>query len=158
MDTPQTIPGTAGVSHVEGGVQWRPFLRALAEQIDALAGAAERDAMLRSIGARMAKLLPLPEVRSLETLEIEMNDMLAAIGWGRARLSLKETERALTITHTGLPRIGSVGNPPGTWLAALLEGLYETWMSQQPGSDPNLTARLSGPTTPDAVTLRFGRG
>jgi hypothetical protein len=106
----------------------------------------------------MARLLPLPSVTSLDSLEIEMNDALAALGWGHTQLALNESERALTITHAGLPRIGSTGTPPGTWLAALLEGLYSGWMTQQPGSDPNLTARLSGPTTPDTVTLRFGRG
>jgi hypothetical protein len=140
-----------------GEVQWRLFLRALAEEIDVLAGETERDALLRGTGSRMARLLPLPTVRSLESLEIEMNDALAELGWGRTRLALNESERALTITHSGLPRIGSAGTPPGTWLAALLEGLYETWMAQQPGSDPNLKARLAGPVGPDAITLRFGR-
>ena len=140
-----------------GQVQWRPFLRALADEIDAITGAEERNALLRAIGARMARLLPLPMVTSLESLEMEMNETLAGLGWGCTRLALNEAERALTITHSALPRIGSVGAPPGTWLAAVLEGLYETWMSQQPGSDPALIARLAGPATPDAVSLRFAR-
>lgn len=151
MDSPVATGAAAN------GVQWRPFLRALAEEIDTLAGEAERDALLRGVGARMARLLPLPPVASLESLEIEMNEALATLGWGRTRLSLNETERALAITHTGLPRIGSTGTPPGTWLAALLEGLYGAWMAQQPGSDPTLAARLATPPSPDTITLRFGR-
>lgn len=149
-------PAATGLT-AASGVQWRPFLRALADEIDAIAGEAERDTLLRGVGARMARLVPLPAVVSLESLEIEMNDALATLGWGRTRLALNEAERALAITHTGLPRIGAAGTPPGTWLAALLEGLYGAWMAQQPGSDPNLAARLAGPPTPETITLRFSR-
>ena len=138
-------------------VQWRPFLRALIEEIDSLTGAAERDEMLRSVGRRMAKGLPLTSVGSLESLELEINDTLEAINWGSARLTLNEGQRSLIISHTGLPRIGAAGSPPGTWLAALLEGLYETWLAQQPGSDPNLTIRREPSLNPSPIILRFGR-
>lgn len=141
----------------EPDVDWRHFLRAFAEEIERLAGADERNALLRSVGTRMARLLPLPSVATLDSLEIEMNDALAGLGWGRTELVLNEAERALTITHAGLPRLGSIGTPPGTWLAAVLEGLYETWITQQPGSDPTLTARLSGELAADCLTLRFAR-
>lgn len=142
----------------EAGVQWRVFLRALADEVDALAGPGERDALLRGVGVRMARLMPLPPARSLETLEMEMNDALAAIGWGQVRLSLNEAERRLAIAHSGLPRIGAAGTPPGTWLATALEGLYETWMAQQPGSDPGLTARRIAPGTAEVITIHYGRG
>jgi len=138
-------------------VQWRPFLRAMIEEIDSLTGAAERDEMLRSVGRRMAKSLPLTSVGSLEMLELEINDTLESIGWGTAALTLNEGQRSLIISHTGLPRIGSAGSPPGTWLAALLEGLYESWLSQQPGSDPNLTIRREASSTSSPIILRFGR-
>jgi Cellulose synthase subunit D len=152
MENPQPSMGAT-----DGAPRWRLFLRALADEIEAVAGPAERDRMLRGAGVRMAKLMPLPEVRSLEALEMEMNEALAAIGWGHVRLSLNEAERNLSISHAGLPHIGSLGTPPGTWLAPMLEGLYETWMAQQPGSDPALRARLAGPATSERVTLRFGR-
>ena len=118
---------------------------------------AERDEMLRAVGRRMAKSLPLTSVGSLEMLELEINDTLESIGWGSAALTLNEGQRSLIIAHTGLPRIGSAGSPPGTWLAALLEGLYETWLSQQPCSDPNLTIRREATSTPSPIILRFGR-
>ncbi len=151
--------GGARVSAAAGRTapEWRPFLRALAEELDTVAGASGRDALLRAVGTRMARLLPLPEVASVDGLEMEMNDALAVLGWGGARLSFSDAERALTITHAGLPRLGAAGTPPGTWLAALLEGLYETWMLQQPGSDATLVARLAGPPAADQVVLRFGR-
>lgn len=138
-------------------VQWRLFLRALADQVDHLAGAGERDELLRSIGRRMARMLPLPAVASLEALELEMNDALEALGWGAVSMRLDEAEPALMISHAGLPRIGSLGTPPGQWLSALLEGLYETWLAQQPGSQPSLSAVRVATADPAAVMLRFAK-
>jgi len=136
---------------------WRNFLRALAEEVDASAGPASRDALLRRIGERMARLMPLPPATSLETLEIEMNDALHEAGWGAVQLDLHESDRYLVLRHRDLPRIGSAGDPPGTWLAALLEGLYEGWMSQQPGSEPSLSARIQPGGSNEMIELRYGR-
>jgi len=136
---------------------WRKFLRALADEIDAQHGGdAARDELLRAIGRRMAQLLPLPEVASMEALSMEMNDALAAIGWGSVTLTLEEGEQRLTIVHVGLPRLGGAGEPPGLWLSALLEGLYESWIGQQPGSDSRLVARRVR-TLPGTIALRYGR-
>jgi hypothetical protein len=157
MDATTMPMGSSGSLDPNGNVHWRLFLRALVEEIDSLTGTADRDEMLRSIGRRMARMLPVPPVGSLETLEIEMNDALQAIGWGSVHLSLNEAQRALMISHSGLPRIGSAGSPPGTWLAALLEGLYETWLAAQPGSDPNLVIRREPGSTSQTIILRFGR-
>lgn len=139
-------------------VQWRLFIRALAEEIDSLAGPGERDAMLRGMGRRMARLAPLPAVDVLEALEIEMNDALQLLGWGRVQLRLHATDRALMIQHTGLPRVGSLGSPAGSWLAAVLEGLYEVWLGQQPCSQASLAIRRVTPAIGDTVMLRFARG
>jgi hypothetical protein len=137
--------------------RFREFLRALAEELDAQGGAAGRDSLLRGVGRQMAKLLPLLPVASIEALEMEMNETIAAIGWGQTRLTLQEAERSLIFTHTGLPRIGSAGEPYGLWLGAVLEGLYEGWMVQQPGADASLTARRQTGHAGDAVILRYGR-
>ncbi len=138
--------------------EWRHFLRALAEEVDAAAGAAGRDRLLVGVGRRMARLLPLPPVLTLDALEMEMNDALGAIGWGSVRLSLHEFDRCLVIAHGDLPRLGSAGDPPGQWLAALLEGLYQTWMGEQPWAEPALLVRRQGAQTPGLVVLRYGRG
>ncbi len=136
---------------------WRHFLRALADEIDTQRGEGARDEMLRATGRRMARLLPLPDVASVEALAMEMNEALAAIGWGMTSLTLEEDERRLTILHTGLPRLGGAGDPPGLWLSAVLEGLYETWIAQQPGSDPRLVARRYATPAPGAVALHYGK-
>ena len=134
------------------------FLRALAAEIDGQAGPAGRDALLRAVGRQMARLAPLAPVASLEALEAEMNAALEGIGWGRTRLSLHEAERALVFTHAGLPRAGGLGEPPGQWLAAALEGLYETWMGAQPGADATVAARRLASTTADEVVIKYARG
>jgi hypothetical protein len=54
-----------------------------------------------------------------------------------------------------MPRIGGTGDPPGTWLAAMLEGLYGGWLSQIPGADPEF--RISRELTePHRVVLVYG--
>ena len=138
-------------------VDWRAFLRGLAEEVDTLAGPGERDAMLRGIGRRMSRMLPLPPARDLPTLEMEMNDLLAALGWGNVRLQLLEPERMLQMTHWGLPRIGSLGAPPGSWLSALLEGLYDGWLAQQPGHASTLSTRRHADLAGPAVVMSYGR-
>jgi hypothetical protein len=143
-------------SQTAASVQWRVFLRALAEEVDSLAVAGERDDMLRGVGRRMGRLMPLPAVDSLPALEMEMNDALEAVGWGAVRLELNEAERALHVMHSGLPRIGSLGAPSGQWLAALLEGLYDTWFAQQPGSKTSLSTRRV-PGDGNAVVMRYAR-
>ncbi len=137
--------------------QWGRFLRAMADELDATTVPAARDGLLRGVGRRMATMMPLPAATSLETLELEMNDALDQLGWGSVRFDLHEADHCLLLTHTGLPRLGATGEPPGTWLAPTLEGLYEGWMAQQPGSEPSLAARLDPHAKAGTVVLRYGR-
>ncbi len=134
--------------------RWRLFLRAIAEEVESRGGDG-RDALLRGVGRRMSALMPLPGVGTLEALQMEMNDALAAMGWGAVQLGVDETDPALTLLHTGLPRIGSMGTPPGHWLAGLLPGLYDGWLAQQPGAQPALYTHRVGATAGPAVTLRY---
>lgn len=108
------------------------FLHALASEFDEQAGPAARDVLLRSVGRRMASRMLPPSCRTMEALEIEINDLLGQLGWGRMQLDLLSEERALRITHEALPRLGSLGEPTGEWLSATLEGMYEGWLSNQP--------------------------
>jgi len=137
-----------------GRISFREFVRAFAQTMYADAGAEGRDDLLRGIGAEMARLLPIPIVSSLEALQIEINDRLTEIGWGSVRMELHEDDRALLIAHSGLPRIGSAGDPPGTWLAAALEGLYQTWIINQPGGDTALRVRRELEPTSQLVVMR----
>ena len=138
-------------------LDWFLLMRALAEEVDLAGGPAGRDALLRATGLRMAAMRPLTPAHTMDTLVMEINDMLAAIGWGSVSFQLNETDRSLLISHDGLPRVGAAGDPPGTWLSAVLEGLYQGWLGQLPGSDPGLSARRLR-VSPVTVLLRYARG
>ncbi len=151
MDETTTAPAPGQAA------QWRPFLRALAEEVDSLSGPGERDDMLRGVGRRLSRMMPLPAVNSLPALEMEINDALAAIGWGTVQLELDEAEAVLRVIHTGLPRVGSLGSPAGQWLSAMLEGLYDGWFAQQPGNQPSLSSlRTQGSAGPVTI-LHYAR-
>ena len=137
--------------------QWRPILRALAEEVDSLAGPGDRDDMLRGVGRRLSRTMPLPAVQTLQALELEMNDVLHGAGWGVVQLRLSEADRSLHLVHTGFPRVGSLGSPPGQWLSALLEGLYDGWFAQQPGSRAALFTRRIDGAAGDVVTMSYTR-
>lgn len=151
-NTRQTSPENAAPSPP----MWRTFVRALALALDAQVGPDVQTAILRAAGQQMATMLALPTVDSLDALELEMNDILGEIGWGNVRLTLREAERFVMIDHAGLPRVGSAGDPPGTWFAPVLEGLYQSWMGQQPGADPSF--RTSVKTYEEhRLVIRYGR-
>ncbi len=137
-------------------VLWRAFLRGLAVELDAQVGPDSSAAILRGVGQRMAGLVTLLPVDSLEALQLEMNLVLTEIGWGHAQLALQEAERCVVMVHTGLPPVSSTGNPPGTWLAPVLEGLYEGWMGQQPGADEALRAKVDHHDG-NKIIIRYGR-
>lgn len=132
--------------------EWRRLMRALAEEIDAIAGPAESAKLLRLVGKRLAASQPLQQMDSIDGLQAEINDALAILGLGTVRLELNEAQRALVLSHLDLPGLG----PLGSWLAPVLEGLYETWLLAQPGSDPSLAARREA-APGEAIRIRFAR-
>ncbi len=137
--------------------QWRGFLRALVETLDANLDAASRDALLRAVGARFAALTPLPACAGLAELEARVNEALAAADWGWAEIALDPNDRALVVTHCAAPLVATGADPSGGWVGAVLEGLYGTWFGNQPGAEPSLVPRRTG-TGPGRVLLRYGRG
>jgi hypothetical protein len=140
---------------VSDAVSWRVFLRALALELEQQAGADAAVTLLRGAGAQMGRMRSLPPVGSLEALAQEMNAVLGEMGWGRASLALDESAPCVVLTHTGLPQIGSAGDPPGSWLVPVLAGLFEAWMGQQPGADPALRAKLI--ELGESVVIHYGR-
>jgi hypothetical protein len=153
--TPDPTPGSAANPESARPAGWRAFLRGLAMEMEAQAGPAATASVLRAVGQHMARLMALPPVGSMEALEMEMNAVLAEIGWGSVRLAMNEAERCLVLAHAGLPRIGSAGEPAGSWLAPVLEGLYQGWMGQQPGADEQLRARIQ--SCGGLISIRYGR-
>jgi hypothetical protein len=135
--------------------RWSFFLRALAQEVDAYGGAEGRDAVLRGVGKRLAQMLPLPVAESLQAVELEINATLAAFGWGECVLELQEAERRILIRHTGLPLIGSSGEPAGFWLGAALEGLYSAWLINHPACGDGFSAQRHAIEAGGCLVLRF---
>lgn len=138
------------------GAQWRVFLRALVETLDANLDAASRDELLRAVGARFGALSPLPPCGGLAELEGRINEALAAVDWGWAEIALDPNERVLVVTHCAAPAVATGADPSGGWIGAVLEGLYGTWLAAQPGAEASLLPRRIG-TTAGMITLRYGR-
>lgn len=136
--------------------QWRGFLRALVETLDANLDAASRDALLRSVGARLGTLHPLPVCGGLSELESRMNEILAAADWGWVEVTLDTQERALVLTHCAAPAVGTGADPSGGWLVAVLEGLYGAWLAGQPGAERGMMPRRASGSA-GTVVLRYGR-
>jgi hypothetical protein len=137
--------------------QWRIFLRALVETLDANLDAASRDALLRAVGGRFGALAPLPPCAGLAELEAQMNEVLAAADWGWVEVALDPGDRTLVLLHRAAPAVATGADPAGGWIAAVLEGLYGTWLAAQPGAEPNLVPRRVG-AADGSITLRYGRG
>lgn len=134
---------------------WRPFLRALAEEVDALGGPDARDALLREVGRRIAQANPMPGDGKLDALTLDINELWAGFGWGNVTLR-PEADRAVLIDHSGLPQVGGAGEPPGTWLSAVLEGVYETWLAALPNADAAWIARRVRIGIGGGILLRYG--
>lgn len=137
--------------------QWRAFIASLISELFGAFETAEASGFLRQIGARMATEAPLRKHRDLEELEAGMNAALGAMSWGYVRLELAGAE--IAITHRAYPDLEPTHAARPAWragFAAILEGLYTTWLQLQ-GGRHDMTAKAEiGPVDAPAVTLRFG--
>jgi hypothetical protein len=136
--------------------QWRLFLRAMMETLETHLDHGAREGLLRMVGARMAALMPLPPCTTLAELEARMNDTLAAADWGYVQLSLDVNSRTVVLRHVAAPLVGTHADLTGSWLGSVLEGLYGTWFSNQPGAEPGIHVRRFGPDG-GAMLLRYAR-
>ena len=158
----QTDPAPAALAYLarrEVSAQWRGFLRALVETLDANLEKAGRDGLLRAVGEKLGASLPLGAVETLDGLEARMNDALATLSWGYVALSVDEADRSLRLTHRLAPLVATASDEAGGWIAPVLQGLYATWLGTQQGGTP---AAEGGPglalveAAPGAIVFRFG--
>jgi len=137
--------------------QWRVFLRAMMETLEGHLDHGAREGLLRMVGARMAALMPLPSCGSLSELESRINDTLAIADWGYVQISLDVNNRTVLLRHVAPPLVGTHADLTGSWVGSVLEGLYGSWLSHQPGAEPGLHVRRWGPDG-GAMLLRYARG
>ncbi len=135
--------------------QWAHFIAAMFAELEERVDPLEADQFLETLGARMARSLPLRRCESLEELEDDINSVLEGIDWGWVRIA--ETGRFIEITHGAYPIIPQ-DESRRSWLVPILEGVYTEWLSAQ-GGDPGFTARLVGQrrVTGAPFTFHYGR-
>ena len=135
--------------------QWVHFIAAMFAEFEERVDPLEADQFLETLGARLARSLPLRRCESLEDLEDDINSVLEGIDWGWVRIA--ETGRFIEITHGAYPIIPQ-DETRRSWLVPILEGVYTEWLRAQ-GGDPGFNARLVGqrrvPGAP--FTLHYGR-
>ncbi|MFH8132706.1 cellulose biosynthesis protein BcsD [Pantoea osteomyelitidis] len=113
---------------------WFDLLSVMIDGMMANAGEEEAAAFLRVMGESLAARYPLPEARTVQDLEREMNLQLARFNWGF--VLLQPQDRALLIQHHALP-VGGESMEPARWqsaMSAVLNGLFAGWLRGQGGS------------------------
>lgn len=137
--------------------QWRPFVSGLMTELFSNFEPAEAEGFLRQIGGRVAAETPLTKLGTLETLEAGMNQVLAQMSWGYVRLALVGAE--IEIAHRAAPELGPEPATRAAWragFAAILEGLYTTWLQMQGGRHDMRARARQDASDAGAVTLSFG--
>ena len=123
--------GGASHPHQPG---WLDLVSVLLEGMVANAGQAEAEAFLQNRGESLAARYPLPEARTVQDLEREINLQLARFNWGFVQL--QPQDNALLLKHHALPA-GDNAQAVADWqsaFGAVLAGLYSGWLQGQGGS------------------------
>jgi len=122
--------GAASHRHQPG---WFDLVSVMMEGMLANAGKEEAEAFLYGMGDSLAARYPLPDARTVQDLEREMNLQLARFSWGFVQLQPQDA--AILLKHHALPAGDGVLNAK-SWqsaLAAVLAGLYGGWLRAQGG-------------------------
>lgn len=147
-------PAASALPPVAG--YWASFTRGLVETLDAHLDAEGRASLLRAVGSRMADAMPLAHCDTLAQLEARVNEALATAGFGRCEMALDVAAHRLVVTHHDVPTAAAGEDAEGHWVTAVLEGLYSTWLAEQPGADPSLQPSVVS-YAPGSATLHYGR-
>lgn len=113
---------------------WFDLLSVMIDGMTANAGEEEAAAFLRMMGELLAARYPLPDARTVQDLEREINLQLARFNWGF--VVLQPQDRALLIQHHALPSGGEMMES-ARWqsaMSAVLNGLFTGWLQGQGGS------------------------
>jgi Cellulose synthase subunit D len=125
--------------------QWRPFLGALALELNTRIETEQSRALMRRLGASMARSAPLPALELLPDLEAAMNSVWSAMNWGWVELN--DTDDALRIVHHCAPIEVAFGANSRAWSPAVLEGAYEQWLRAAGAGDRLRVQQLATDST-----------
>ncbi len=107
-----------------------------------------------AVGARLAALVDVADVRDLDELGARISAFWAACGCGAARFTASAT--GITVVHHDAP-LGIEGDQQKCWaraFPALLQGAYDAWFRQL-GSGPALSTRIIASA---GTTIEFRHG
>lgn len=124
------LSGTVSHAHQPG---WFDLVSVMIEGMIANAGKEEAEAFLYSMGDSLAARYPLPDARTVQDLERDINLQLARFNWGFVQLQPQDA--AILLKHHALPAGDGVLDAE-SWqssLAAVLAGLYSGWLRAQGG-------------------------
>lgn len=125
--------------------QWRPFLGALAQELNSRLEPDQARALMRRLGTSMARNAPLPAMELLPDLEDAMNGVWSGMDWGWVELN--DTDDALRIIHHCAPIEAAFGAGSRHWSPAVLEGAYEQWLRAAGAGDRLRVQQLATDTT-----------
>ncbi|MCZ2496867.1 cellulose synthase [Xylophilus sp. Kf1] len=132
--------------------QWKGFLRALAEEFSQQLPEADLQALMRRLGARLARANPLPTCENLDELQLAMGRVWVSQEWGW--VALAETQGSLRISHFCAPLFTALGPQAAAWAPAFLEGVYQAWFEQSHASGLKVR-HVDGPDGAGSVELRL---
>jgi Cellulose synthase subunit D len=133
--------------------QWRGMLTALATEFEAQIGPAELRQLMHRVGGRFAAAHPLPACVSTAELADALNHYWQQMDWGYVTLS--DEPDCLRIVHYCAP-LQAFGDAALHWTPALLEGVYQTWLSAL-GAQGLSVAQTSGYGADSAIEFRLAR-
>lgn len=97
--------------------------------------------LFHSLGGRIAALISVDDVHSLDDLCDQINQLWTDLGFGHVAMALDD--EGINLKHSGVPHMPSPGDD-GLWstmIGPLLEGAYDSWFRVM-GSSTKLRTRL----------------
>ena len=136
--------------------QWSGFVGLFFDELLRSAGERDAHAFLRHIGTRLGRSLELGQHETLGGLEAAMNRQWDQLDWGFVNLA--ERDLRLVIRHSAYPVPASlVGEDTARGaMAAVLEGIYATWLEKQSG-ESGIPLRLAGSRSGNVLEFHYGR-
>jgi hypothetical protein len=136
--------------------QWRDWLAELAPALVEEIGEAAAWRIMQRTGRAVAGRRPLTACSTLTDLETAIGQELARLNWGWARLTARGS--GIDIVHGAYPFAPVPEDPAGGWFAAVLEGLYSSWIGTL-SNDTDLSAIVAArpESVGDVILLRYSR-
>jgi hypothetical protein len=136
--------------------QGRVILFALASELYENFSPEEAHGFFRQIGVRIAEHVRVPVVTTIDELETTFNGALSDLDWGYVLITLEDD--AVALRQYAFPGHLMTEQGAAAWrkaFAAVLEGVYVTWLREQ-GGGSSLEVKVKNDASPDVLELAYG--